>query len=163
MPCSRGNRTNRFYFKDWNSLPMYPLLLYHTRIRTGRITCVVKNRTNHVLRKLQLRRNMVSKQGRSDWSHEGHREDQEIDNRTCCNHMKSESRAQTFHVSRAPKTVHVIHWEVVNFTPWKYSYTDKWRIPRTEKFCRSIVVCFMCDQWFWDLFTGMSSKSGQDM
>ncbi len=51
-----------------------------------------KTHTKHVLVKIQLRRNVVWKQGRRGWSHEEKWEGQELDNRMCCQHIKSDPR-----------------------------------------------------------------------
>ncbi len=44
---------------------------------------------------VEIRWNAVGRPGRWGWSHEGKRQGQELDNGTCCRHIKSEARTQT--------------------------------------------------------------------
>jgi hypothetical protein len=56
------------------------------------------------------RRNVLSKQGRTALSQEGQREGQELDNRMCCHHIKSEPRTQTFLLYARPHPLCVEEW-----------------------------------------------------
>ena len=58
----------------------------------------------------RIRWNAVGRPGRWDWSHEGKREDQELDNGTCCRHIKSDPRAQTFMKHARPSPIWTVEW-----------------------------------------------------
>jgi hypothetical protein len=57
-----------------------------------------------------LRRNAARKQGSRGRSHEEQREGQELDNRMCCHHIKSEPRTQTFRLHTRPSPLSVAEW-----------------------------------------------------
>jgi len=59
---------------------------------------------------LQRRRNVAWKQWRRGWSQKGQREGQELDNRMCWHHIKSEPRAQTFMLHARPSPLCVSEW-----------------------------------------------------
>ena len=54
-----------------------------------------------------LRRNAARKQESRGRSHEEQREGQELDNRMCCHHIKSEPRTQTFRLHARPRPLSV--------------------------------------------------------
>ena len=54
--------------------------------------------------------NALWKQGWTGLSHEGQREGQELDNRMCCHHIKSEPRAKTFMLHARPRPLCVTEW-----------------------------------------------------
>ena len=57
-----------------------------------------------------LRRNAARKQGSRGRAHEEQREVQELDNRMCCRHIKSEPRTQTFRLHARPSPLSVAEW-----------------------------------------------------
>jgi hypothetical protein len=84
------------------------------------VVFIFENRSflQHVTSRYSLRRNVLSKQGRTVLSQEGQREDQELDNRMCCHHIKSEPRTQTFLLHARPHPLCVEEW--VKLTPhWR--------------------------------------------
>jgi hypothetical protein len=87
----------------------------------------------------QKRHGHIFHQGRRDSSQEGQREGQELDNRMCCHHVKSEPRTQTFTLHTRPSSLCAEEYVKLQ---------SRWSCDEPEKMLLSVDTFLVCARKF---------------